>query len=196
MGRYTTLSDGDLVARYLGGQNGAFDELFGRYRSPIFTFLLRLVGNSTDAEDVFQDTFIKMIGALPRYTESDKFKSWLFGIANNSALDHLRHRARKPTTLTPSSNAVKSDSDLIERLPSNEPGPDDLMAADEDWCVLAEAVNLLPAEQRQVVALRQQEMTYQEIADVVGCSINTALGRMHYAVASLRKRLTQLEQIA
>jgi RNA polymerase sigma-70 factor (ECF subfamily) len=185
-------SDSELISMFLDGQAAAFDTLVRRYERQVFGFIFGMVQNEALANDLFQETFIRIINALPDYRERGKFASWLLGIARNLALDALRKRRvegrifRLENRTTDSGNAestypeipddIESQADMVER---------------EEWLVrMREALAELPVEQREVVYLRYEaDLTFQQIADLTGVSINTALGRMRYALNSLRKRM-------
>ena len=177
----TQTTDANLIRRYLAGQDRAFDKLFKRYERPLFSFILRFVRDREGAEDLFQQTWMKVIKALPQYEERGSFSSWLFGIANNCCVDHARKKARsKVDDLT--------SSEGMDRLPNPHPNPEDTVIKKEQKAWLEQAVEQLPQEQKQVVLMRLfGQLPFKEIARVVNCPLNTVLGRMHYALKNLRK---------
>jgi RNA polymerase sigma-70 factor (ECF subfamily) len=181
----TQTTDANLIRRYLAGQDRAFDKLFKRYERPLFSFILRFVRDREGAEDLFQQTWMKVIKALPQYEERGSFSSWLFGIANNCCVDHARKKARsKVDDLT--------SSEGMDRLPNPHPNPEDTVIKKEQKVWLEQAVEQLPQEQKQVVLMRLfGQLPFKEIARVVNCPLNTVLGRMHYALKNLRKMAEQ-----
>jgi len=181
----TQTTDANLIRRYLAGQDRAFDKLFKRYERPLFSFILRFVRDREGAEDLFQQTWMKVIKALPQYEERGSFSSWLFGIANNCCVDHARKKTRsKVDDLT--------SSEGLDRLPNPHPNPEDTVIRKEQKAWLEQAVEQLPQEQKQVVLMRLfGQLPFKEIARVVNCPLNTVLGRMHYALKNLRKMAEQ-----
>ena len=181
----TQTTDANLIRRYLAGQDRAFDKLFKRYERPLFSFILRFVRDREGAEDLFQQTWMKVIKALPQYEERGSFSSWLFGIANNCCVDHARKKARsKVDDLT--------SSEGLDRLPNLHPNPEDTVIKKEQKAWLEQAVEQLPQEQKQVVLMRLfGQLPFKEIARVVNCPLNTVLGRMHYALKNLKKMAEQ-----
>jgi len=171
-------TDKELIGRCRQGDNPAFEMLYARYRLQLYSYLNRLVPQRSHvADDLFQQTWINALEHLDHYTDQQKFMSWLFRIAHNLAIDHIRRESRAPMVeLTESSAVDESD-------PGN--------ALDEE--VLKQAVETaaaeLPPAQREVLTLRQQGVSFKDIAGIQGASINTVLGRMHYAVNRLRKQL-------
>jgi len=134
---------------------------------------------------LFQQTWMKVIKALPQYEERGSFSSWLFGIANNCCVDHARKKTRsKVDDLT--------SSEGLDRLPNPHPNPEDTVIRKEQKAWLEQAVEQLPQEQKQVVLMRLfGQLPFKEIARVVNCPLNTVLGRMHYALKNLRKMAEQ-----
>jgi RNA polymerase sigma-70 factor (ECF subfamily) len=174
-------SDGHLVKAYLSGKEKAFEKLYNRYERPLFSFVLRFVGNRSVAEDLFQQTWMKVIGGLEKYEERGSFSSWLFGIANNCCLDHVRKVSRAKVNDFVSSGGM-------DQLPGKNRDPEKTVIETEKSEWLQNAISQLPLEQRQVVLMRLTgEIPFKEIAEALNTSINTVLGRMHYAVQSLRK---------
>jgi RNA polymerase sigma factor (sigma-70 family) len=174
-------SDALLVRTYLSGKEKAFVKLYQRYERQLFSFILRLVGNRSTAEDLFQKTWMKVITGLEKYEERGSFSSWLFGIANNCCVDHVRKVSR-----------LKLDcfisSERMERVSEKGMNPEKevLQSEENDW--LQNAISQLPSEQRQVVLMRiNGEIPFKDIAKALNTSINTVLGRMHYAVQNLQK---------
>ncbi len=174
-------TDAELVQYYLSGNQKAFEILLKRYERPLYSFIFRFVRERESADDLFQQTWFKVIRNINSYNEQGKFGSWLFGIANNCCIDLIR----------------KSKSDKRDDYVSDE-GLDNLPNADDDpvhslqkkeknqW--LESAVQQLPVEQQQVVLLRvYADLSFKEIAELLNCSLNTVLGRMHYATNNLRK---------
>lgn len=171
-------TDSELIKRCRHGDTRAFDELYQRCRLPLYSYLNRLVpGRSHVADDLFQQTWVKMLENLDRYNEQQRFVSWLFRIAHNVAVDHLRKDLRHEMVEVTETTAVD------ESLPWEAMDRQILAAAVEQ--VMA---SLAPA-QREVLLLRQQELSFREIAEIQQTNINTVLGRMHYAVKHLRRRL-------
>ena len=174
-------SDGNLVKMYLSGEEKAFQKIYNRYERPLFSFILRFVGNRSTAEDVFQQAWMKVIGGLDKYEERGTFSSWLFGIANNCCLDHVRKVSRSKVN-----DFVSSEG--MDALPGKSGDPEKTVIDLENSEWLEHAISQLPSEQRQVVLMRLiGEIPFKEIALALNTSINTVLGRMHYAVQNLRK---------
>ncbi|MBD2724483.1 MULTISPECIES: RNA polymerase sigma factor [Hymenobacter] len=180
-------SDSALISLYLAGQESAFAILLERHRSRVFTTILLIVRDEDVAEDLLQDTFIKAIHTLKggRYNEEGKFAPWICRIAHNLAIDSFRRGKRTP-------HVSLSDNDrLTNTLTLADDGPDDILAREETHTRLRALIQELPAAQKEVLLMRHYgDMSFQEIADATGVSINTALGRMRYALINLRKKMT------
>lgn len=180
-------SDSALISLYLAGQENAFALLLERHRSRVFTTILLIVRDEDVAEDLVQDTFIKAIHTLKggRYCEENKFASWICRIAHNLAIDAFRRGKRVPH------QSIDDDGPLANTLTIAEESIDDAMAREETYARLRELIQELPAAQKEVLLMRHYgDMSFQEIADATGVSINTALGRMRYALINLRKKMT------
>lgn len=183
------LPDEQLVAAYLDhGDQRAFRVLVERHQERIFGYLLGMVRDRETANDLFQETFLRVIAAMQRqrasYTQQDRWLAWVMRIARNAALDHLRSQ-RKWVDIA---IADEDGASFWELLPDDAPAIDEELHRLEqvDW--LEECIQRLPPEQREVLLLRHEsELTFREIADLTDCSINTALGRMRYALLNLRR---------
>ena len=168
-------SDGDLIRRYTDGDDGAFDILYGRYRRQLYAYLNRLLpGQPQLADDMYQQTWTRVLENLPRYREKQRFLSWAFRIAHNLAVDYFRRDAHVDRV------------EIDERLPGQTPEAWRDMDRRDLGAALARAVEALSPEQREVFLLRQQDVPFKEIATIQQTGINTVLGRMHYAVRNLR----------
>ena len=187
---YSSFTDEQLALQYVDGDNMAFDELLARNQQKLYSYILFVVRDPEVANDVFQDTFVKVITKLQegRYTDSGKFSFWLTRIAHNIIMDSYRQqRGAHIVELT-------EDNDL-SNLSSNEVM--DINRENEfvNAQVLHDVRHLmdtLPAPQREVVYMRfYQEMSFKEIAETTGCSINTSLGRMRYALINMRRTARQ-----
>ncbi|GAB3736125.1 sigma-70 family RNA polymerase sigma factor [Hymenobacter agri] len=180
-------SDSALISLYLAGQESAFGLLLERHRSRVFTTILLIVRDEEVAEDLLQDTFIKAIHTMKsgRYNEEGKFAPWICRIAHNLAIDSFRRNKRTP-------HVSLTDNDrLANTLTLADDGPDDALAREETHTRLRALIQELPAAQKEVLLMRHYgDMSFQEIADATGVSINTALGRMRYALINLRKKMT------
>jgi RNA polymerase sigma-70 factor (ECF subfamily) len=176
------ITDAALIREYLAGKDKAFEKLYKKYERPLYSFIYRFVGSRESAEDVFQQTWLKVIGALENYDERGKFGSWLFGIANNASLDLVRKK----------STDKRDDyaSEEMDHLPHKEMIPDESIIHKEQSALLENGIETLPWEQKQVVLLRvYAEMSFKEIAVMIDAPLNTVIGRMHYAVKNLRKMI-------
>lgn len=180
-------SDSALITLYLAGQENAFALLLERHRSRAYTTILLIVRDEDVAEDLLQDTFIKAIHTLKsgRYNEEGKFAPWICRIAHNLAIDSFRRGKR-------AHHISLSDNDrLANTLTITDDGPDDILAREETHTRLRALIQELPPAQKEVLLMRHYgDMSFQEIADATGVSINTALGRMRYALINLRKKMT------
>lgn len=174
------ISDERLVKKYLKGDEQAFDFLYQRYRKPVFAYLQGMLNNQNLAEELYQQTWIKAVANLPRYRHRNSFKAWILRIARNSAVDYFRRNNRF---------VELDENDPPPTDPDDSPGRNiDRRQTEEE---LQQAIAALPAEQKEVVLLRLQEVAFKEIARMQQVSINTALARMRYAVANLRDKITK-----
>jgi RNA polymerase sigma-70 factor (ECF subfamily) len=180
------MTDEQLALSYIDGNNRAFDLLLARTKSKLFTYILFVVRDRDFADDIFQETFVKVITKLQqrKYTNSGKFSAWLMRIAHNVIMDWYREqRAEKivePTEDNDLSNL--SGNDLLDTNVENQ------FVNDQVLRDVRKMMNMLPPSQREVVFMRfYQEMSFKEIAEATGVSINTSLGRMRYAILNLRR---------
>lgn len=185
--RFEKCSDDQLLKSFSEGSNEAFDTLIYRYDAPLHTYIRMTVGDPCLADDIFQDTFIKVIDKVKAgdYEAQGKFQSWIFRIARNLMMDYFRHqKVRNVISLSEESAEVS----LIEKLPSAELSIEEQLCRNNDVEMVRAWVSLLPKEQREVLMMRYlDELSFKEIACKTGVSINTALGRMRYALINLRK---------
>ncbi len=182
------VSDSELVSLYIRGEEKAFEKLVQRHKSRIYTTIYLIVKDQYVAEDLMQDTFIKAVDTIKsgRYNEEGKFLPWIIRIAHNLAIDYFRRDKRYP-------NVVFEDgSNVFNTLDFSEDSVESIQIRQETHEQLREMIQRLPDVQRQVLIMRHYEdMSFQEIADATGVSINTALGRMRYALINLRKQFSQ-----
>lgn len=185
MQKMTNLTDEQLVRAYVDGNNEAFDTLLRRHQSKLFSYILRIVKNRDIADDIFQETFVKIIMTLKqgRYAESGKFGAWLTRIAHNLIIDHFRQEK--------SENSISTDDDdvnLLNRRDLCDENIEDLLINDQIRTDVRRIIEALPEAQREVLMMRYySDMSFKEIADATGVSINTALGRMRYAILNMRR---------
>ncbi|QJB55644.1 sigma-70 family RNA polymerase sigma factor [Pseudodesulfovibrio sp. zrk46] len=174
-------ADKHLIRNAQQGDNRAAETLFRRYQDNIYGFLLRMTGDRDVAADATQETFVRSYRALDRYKEQDMFKSWLFRIARNEGLRCLHKRSRMDMS--------GGGEALEDMMVDSRPGPGEIYERQQVSAALDRALSGLTEEERQVVHLRLKEDTpFKEIAAIMDCSINTAVGRMH----SAKKKLTRL----
>ena len=181
-----TLSDQQLIHLYLDGDADALSSLVHRYKDKIYTSIYLLVKDKYLAEDIFQDTFIKVINTLRagKYNEEGKFLPWVTRIAHNLVIDHFRREKRTPLV------DGGEDFDIFEVLGHYDESTEDRMVREQTYKDLKTLIHLLPAEQKEVLIMRHfGDMSFKEIAEVTDVSINTALGRMRYALNNLRKMM-------
>ena len=186
MKEFEGMSNEELALLYVGGNNKAFDELLTRTQSKLFTYIMFVVRNEDVANDIFQETFVKVITRLQegRYTDTGKFTFWLTRIAHNAIMDWYRaQKSAHIVDLTDDNNLSNLQGDEVrDTFRESELVNAQIM---RDVKRMMEA---LPAPQREVVYMRfYQELQFKEIAEITGVSINTSLGRMRYALMSLRK---------
>ena len=190
MDQLTVMTDEELAMAYIEGNNRAFDLLLQRTQSKLFSYILFVVRDHDKAEDVFQETFVKVITKLNqrKYTTSGKFSAWLMRIAHNVIMDNFREQRSQnivePTQGNDLSNL--SSKDLLDTNVENRYVNEQILSD------VKKMMNLLPPTQREVVFRRfYQDMSFKEIAETTGVSINTSLGRMRYAVLNMRRMAKQ-----
>jgi RNA polymerase sigma-70 factor (ECF subfamily) len=185
--KYTGLDDQELVRLYRRENDQvAFSELMNRHQNKIYSYIYSMVTNQEVANDIFQETFTKVITKMgDTYNEQGKWIAWVMRIAHNATIDHIRKRKR----FVDVNSNDDSDYDFYDRLEdSDTPSAQDNLEFDEARKSLMKHIDSLPQEQREVVMLRHYyEMSFKEIAELTNVSINTALGRMRYALINLRK---------
>ena len=181
----TMRTDEELVALYATGKDEAFDVLLERYKDRLFSYILYQVRNADVAEDIFQETFVKVVITIRdgRYTESGKFFSWVTRIAHNLVIDFFRREKGENTVSTD-----ESEVDLLNNAKLADRCAQSAIDSEQTFIDLQHLIEKLPQEQREVVQMHYfQEMTFKEIAEEKGISINTALGRMRYGILNMRK---------
>ena len=183
------VNDSELVSRYIkNSDEKAFETLVRRYKSKVYTTIYLIVKDTFVAEDLMQDTFIKAVDVLRsgRYNDEGKFLPWVLRIAHNMAIDYFRRDKRYP-------NVVFEDgSSVFNTLDFAEDSFEEIQIREESHSHLRSLIKMLPDTQREVLVMRHYEdMSFQEIADATGVSINTALGRMRYALINLRKMMSK-----
>ncbi len=195
MADYKSLSDQEIVALARKGKEAAYRELIGRYQRPVLSLIYRIVRDREKAEDLAQETFIKVLNAIDRYNPSFKFSSWIFKIAHNTALDHLRKREPQTLSLEGSPHALTSDemeSSALTAVSSDE-NPEEYASHRELGAELDAAIARLRPEYRTAIVLWHHEARpYEEIAEVMGLPLGTVKTYIHRARNELRQHLAHL----
>ena len=179
------LTDEELVNLYVEGKNEAFDILLNRHKNKIFSYIFFIAKDKGLTEDIFQETFVKAIVTIKqgRYTENGKFSAWIIRIAHNLIIDHFRQERNE--------NTISNDQqeiDLLNNMKYCEQTIEDKMIKNQISSDVQNLIRILPENQKEVVLLRYyKNLSFKEIADLTGVSINTALGRMRYAIMNMRK---------
>jgi RNA polymerase sigma factor (sigma-70 family) len=185
------VSDQELISEYLSGNHASLAHLVNRHKSKVFAYILMVVKDKQLADDIFQDTFIKVINTLRSgtYKEEGKFIQWVMRIAHNLIIDFFRKAKRLP--MLEKSN---DGSDIFDNVRIIEDSIEDRMINDQIQEDIRSLIELLPREQREVLIMRHySDLSFKEIAEQTDVSINTALGRMRYALINLRKMIDQKE---
>ena len=183
------VNDQELVQAYIKGDQSAIEVLINRHRSKVYTYILLTIKNQQLAEDLFQETFIKVIKSLRsgKYRDNGRFLSWVIRIAHNLIIDHFRKEKQM--------NSVSNDDsevDLFNCKKMSDSNIEELIVNNQIKAEIRTLINELPDDQREVVLLRHYgNLSFKEIADQTDVSINTALGRMRYALINLRKLIKE-----
>jgi RNA polymerase sigma-70 factor (ECF subfamily) len=189
MFKTNSLNDNELVQRFIEGDQNSLEILVHRHKNRIYSYILLIVKNQQLAEDIFQDTFIKVIRSLKKgkYVENGKFLSWVLRIAHNLTIDHFRKEKLQATI---SNDGLEVD--IFNSRKFSEKNIEDIMINDQILNDVKELIKELPEDQQQVIYMRHyMGLSFKEIAEQTGVSINTALGRMRYALINLRKLIKQ-----
>ncbi|MEY3646064.1 MAG: hypothetical protein RL127_772 [Bacteroidota bacterium] len=184
------VSDAALLSAYIQGDDKAFETLVKRSKSKVYTTIYLIVKDRYIAEDLMQEAYIKAIDVMKsgRYNEEGKFLPWILRIAHNMAIDYFRKEKRYPTIV------LEDGSKVFNSFEFAEDSVEDMQLKADQVANVRELIKKLPDEQREVLVMRHYEdLSFQEIADQTGVSINTALGRMRYALINLRKMLNKQE---
>ena len=185
MNSLKSLADNTLVEMYSKGNDKAFDELLARYQSKLYSYIYFIVRNVTLAEDLFQETFVKVITTIRQgnYSESGRFGAWLTRIAHNLIIDYFRQDKSENTI-----SNDETESDLFNDVELSDDDVETKMVNTQVLSDVRRLIGALPSSQREVVYMRfYQDLSFREIADLTGVSINTALGRMRYALINMRR---------
>ena len=189
---HASLSDRDLIRAYRSGDERAFATLLNRHQSGVFTKIHFIVRDHEIANDLFQDTWIKVVQVLKsgKYVEAGKFGPWVMRIAHNAAIDHFR-RNKKRRMVRPN-----DEFDIFDTLAHDAPTAEHRMIEQEILDQLRQLMPSLPEEQREVVKMRlEHNLSFKEIAEETDVSINTALGRMRYALINLRRMVEEQQLV-
>ena len=179
----SVLSDKKLVKNYLDGDNSSFEVLLTRHKSRVFAFIMSKIKNKDISEDIFQDTFIKVINSLQKgkYNEEGKFLPWMMRIAHNLVIDHFRKESKMKNIRS------TEDFNIFDTIEDGSRAQDSEMIRKRVYADLNMLIGNLPKDQIEVLRMRYfEDMSFKEISNITGVSINTALGRMRYALINLR----------
>ena len=185
MSKLNLMTDEDLVVSYAEGNNSAFDVLLNRYKGSVHSYIYFIVRNKELTEDLFQETFVKVITTIKqgRYTDNGKFKAWIMRIAHNLIIDNFRQERNE--------NLISNEEvevDLFNNMKLCDHTIEEKLVKQQVLEDVRRLVGFLPETQRKVLEMRfYQDMSFKEIADTTGVSINTALGRMRYAIMNMRR---------
>ena len=185
-------TDDELMAAFIVGDSAAMETLFLRYRQSVYSWLLRMTGDVTEAEDIYQDVWLKVIRHAADY-RSGSFRAWLWQIVRNKTTDRMRKMSPSLILDSPISAEGESQETIVDQL-SDDRAADALMQIEEveRQRVVCEAIEALPMAQREVVLLRiNGELSFKEIADMLAAPMGTVLARMHKAVKSLKDTLAK-----
>ena len=183
-----TIDDASLVNSYIAGNEAALEILIKRHQSKIFGFIYSKVGDRDLSDDIFQDTFIKVINTLRsgNYNEEGKFLSWVLRIAHNLTIDHFRGQKRMPMAYD------TEEYSIFDTLPLMDSNVEDKIINKQIQIQVRQLIDQLPFDQKEVVIMRHYgNMSFKEIAEATNVSINTSLGRMRYAIINLRKMIEE-----
>lgn len=186
------LSDQDLIGRYLAGNESALEQLIRRHKNRVFAYILMVVKDKELAEDLFQDTLIKVINTFRsgQYKEEGKFIQWVMRISHNLIIDHFRKSKRLPVVEN------NDEYDIFDKVRIPVESIEDQIIIEQIHKDVKNLIDYLPKEQREVLVMRHYaDMSFKDIAEVTNVSINTALGRMRYALINLRKLVREKEVI-
>lgn len=179
------LSDQELIQQFIDGKQSCLEILINRYKNRIYTYILLTVRKPDVADDIFQDTFIKVINSLKKnkYVDNGKFASWVTRIAHNLVIDYFRKE--KKLNINRNNN---EETDIFNSKKFSEKTIEDEIISTQITNDIKKIIEELPAEQREIILMRHyMDLSFKEIAEETGVSINTALGRMRYAIINLRK---------
>jgi RNA polymerase sigma-70 factor (ECF subfamily) len=185
MQKTVRLTDEHLVAAYANGDNNAFDTLLRRHQTRVFTYIFNIVKNKDIADDIFQETFVKAIMTIKqgRYYDAGKFSAWINRIAHYLIIDYFRQEKSENTV-----SVDNDDTDVLNRRDLSEENIEDAIITGQINTDVRRIMKSLPESQREVLEMRfYRNMSFKEIAETTGVSINTALGRMRYAVLNMRR---------
>ena len=183
------MSDEELLAAFQQGDPGAFERLLRRHRGPLFTFLVRMTGDRAKAEDLAQETFLRLVKGAAAWEQRARFQTWLYTIARNLCVDQSRRdKFRRTDSLD--ADGPGDEPPLVESVAAEGPGPERGAESARLRPLLQAALLSLPVEQREVFILREQAgVPFKEIAEVIGVNENTIKSRMRYALEGMRKAL-------
>ena len=179
----SNISDQELVKKYINGDNKSFEILLNRHKNRVFAFIMSKIKNKDLSEDIFQDTYVKVVNSLQKgkYNEEGKFLPWVMRIAHNLVIDHFRRQ--KKMQMVRSNN----DFNIFDVIKDNKINADEKLIKDQIFNDLNSLVDKLPKDQKDVLKMRYyEELSFKKIAEHFDISINTALGRMRYALINLR----------
>lgn len=187
------ISDYELIKRFIKGEQSCFEEIIHRHKNKVYSYISLYIRDQALAEDIFQDTFLKVIQSVKagKYYDNGKFLSWVMRIAHNLIIDHFRRLKQMNTT-----SSDNYESDLFNSKKLAEANVEETMVAVQIRKDVRKLISQLPDDQREVVILRHYAgLSFKEIAELTDVSINTALGRMRYALINMRKIMQEKQMI-
>jgi len=179
----SNLSDQELVKNYISGDNSSFEVLLNRHKNRVFAFIMSKIKNKDLSEDIFQDTYVKVVNSLQKgkYNEEGKFLPWVMRIAHNLVIDHFRKQNKMQMIRS------NNDFDIFDVIKDSKINADEKLIKDQIFSDLNSLIDKLPYDQKEVLKMRYyEELSFKKIAEHFDISINTALGRMRYALINLR----------